>query len=231
MSQPHHIEDLPLEEQQLVRTSAPTSNRFRRNVRPRDHRTVHPGLPRPFARNGPRSGRSSRCSPRSSRGSGSALARVDGMGPVGVPAVLFLCVHNAGRSQMAAGWLRHLAGDNVDVWSGGTEPDSQINPAVIEAMTEVGIDIRGEFPKPWTEEIVRAADVVITMGCGDACPSAPASATKTRELDDPASKDLEAVRPIRDDIRRVEILITSLNIPSPSRSSTPPRHPPWARCP
>ncbi len=78
-----------------------------------------------------------------------ALARVDGMGPVGVPAVLFLCVHNAGRSQMAAGWLRHLAGNQVDVWSGGTEPDSQINPAVIEGMAEVGIDVRGEFPKPW----------------------------------------------------------------------------------
>ncbi len=145
-----------------------------------------------------------------------ALARVDGMGPVGVPAVLFLCVHNAGRSQMAAGWLRHLAGDNADVWSGGTEPDSQINPAVIEGMAEVGIDIRGEFPKPWTEEIVRAADVVITMGCGDACPLYPGKRYEDWELDDPASKDLPAVRPIRDEIRRrVETLITSLNIPSP----------------
>ena len=138
------------------------------------------------------------------------------MGPVGVPAVLFLCVHNAGRSQMAAGWLRHLAGENVDVWSGGTEPDSQINPAVIEGMAEVGVDIRGEFPKPWTEEIVRAADVVITMGCGDACPLYPGKRYEDWELDDPAAKDLSAVRPIRDEIRRrVETLITSLNIPSP----------------
>ena len=102
------------------------------------------------------------------------------------PAVLFLCVHNAGRSQMAAGWLRHLAGDRVVVWSGGSEPTSEINPAAVAAMAEVGIDITDEFPKPWTDEIVRAADVVITMGCGDACPLYPGKRYEDWELDDPA---------------------------------------------
>ena len=97
--------------------------------------------------------------------------------------MLFLCVHNAGRSQMAAGWLRHLAGERVDVYSGGSEPASEVNPAAIDAMAEVGIDIRTEFPKPWTDEIVRAADVVVTMGCGDACPLVSrASGTRTGSL-------------------------------------------------
>ncbi len=145
-----------------------------------------------------------------------ALARLEGVGPSDVPSVLFLCVHNAGRSQIAAGWLRHLAGDRVVVFSGGSEPESQINPSAIEAMAEVGIDIRAEFPKPWTEEIVRAADVVITMGCGDACPLYPGKRYEDWELDDPAGKDLDTVRPIRDEIRRrVEVLMTSLNIPEP----------------
>ena len=116
--------------------------------------------------------------------------------------MLFLCVHNAGRSQMAAGWLRHLAGDRVTVYSGGSEPASEINPAAVEAMAEVGIDITDEFPKPWTDEIVRAADVVITMGCGDACPLYPGKRYEDWELDDPAGQDVAAVRPIRDEIRR-----------------------------
>jgi arsenate reductase len=127
------------------------------------------------------------------------------------PSVLFLCVHNAGRSQMAAGWLRHLAGDRVDVFSGGSEPASQVNPAAVEAMAEVGIDIHAEFPKPWTDEIVRAADVVVTMGCGDACPVYRGKRYEDWVLDDPDGLDVESVRPIRDEIRRrVEDLIVKL---------------------
>ena len=114
---------------------------------------------------------------------------------------------------MAAGWLRHLAGDGVMVWSGGSEPASQINPAAIDAMAEVGIDITAEFPKPWTDEVVRAADVVITMGCGDACPLYPGKRYEDWELTDPAGRDVEAVRPIRDEIRgRVEALLESLGV-------------------
>lgn len=142
-----------------------------------------------------------------------ALGRVEGSLPSTVPGVLFLCVQNAGRSQMAAGWLRHLAGDRVVVWSGGSEPGVEVNPAAVAAMDEVGIDITDEFPKPWTDEIVRAADVVITMGCGDACPLYPGKRYEDWELDDPAGQDLDAVRPIRDEIRRrVEVLMTSLDI-------------------
>ena len=130
-----------------------------------------------------------------------------------LPSVLFLCVHNAGRSQMAAGWLRHLGGDRVSVYSGGSEPASQVNPAAVEAMAEVGIDIRGEFPEPWTEEIVRAADVVVTMGCGDACPLCPGKRYEDWDLDDPAGRDLAVVRVIRDEIRaRVERLMASLDV-------------------
>jgi protein-tyrosine-phosphatase len=129
------------------------------------------------------------------------------------PSVMFLCVHNAGRSQMAAGWLRHLAEDRVDVFSGGSEPASQINPAAIEAMAEVGIDIRTEFPKPWTDEIIRAADVVITMGCGDACPIYPGKRYEDWVLDDPAGLGVESVRPIREEIRRrVEHLLAELEL-------------------
>ena len=131
----------------------------------------------------------------------------------GTLSVLFLCVHNAGRSQMAAGWLRHLAGDRVDVYSGGSEPASEINPAAVQAMAEVGIDIRDQHPKRWTDEIVRAADVVVTMGCGDACPLYPGKRYEDWELDDPAGRDLAAVRPIRDEIRtRVEALMASLGV-------------------
>ena len=127
------------------------------------------------------------------------------------PNVLFLCVHNAGRSQMALGWFNHLAAGRAVAWSGGSEPADQINPSAVAAMQEVGIDITGEHPKPWTDEIVRAADVVVTMGCGDACPFHPGKRYEDWDLDDPAGKSLEEVRAIRDEIRsRVEGLLASL---------------------
>jgi arsenate reductase len=130
-----------------------------------------------------------------------------------VPSVLFLCVHNAGRSQMALGWFNHLAGGRAIGWSGGSEPASAINPSAVAAMAEVGIDITGEFPKPWTDEIVRAADVVITMGCGDACPFSPGKRYEDWALEDPAGRSVDAVRPIRDQIReRVTELLKSLEI-------------------
>src|SRR5690606_37806802 len=118
------------------------------------------------------------------------------------PAVLFLCVHNAGRSQMALGWFNHLAGENAVAWSGGSEPATAINPAAVAAMAEVGIDISREYPKPWTDEIVRAADVVVTMGCGDACPLLPGKRYEDWQLEDPAGKGVDAVRPIRDEIEQ-----------------------------
>ena len=130
------------------------------------------------------------------------------------PTVLFLCVHNAGRSQMASAWMRHLAGDLVEVFSGGSEPADQVNPAAVEAMREVGIDISAESPKVWTDDIVRAADVVITMGCGDACPYFPGIRYEDWVTTDPAGMGVEAVRPIRDELRgRVEGLIESLGLP------------------
>jgi protein-tyrosine-phosphatase len=142
-----------------------------------------------------------------------ALARVEGKGSGGTPIVLFLCVHNAGRSQMALGWFNHLARDRAVAWSGGSEPGSEINPAAVAAMAEVGIDITGEFPKPWTEEIIKAADVVVTMGCGDACPLYPGKRYEDWELDDPAGQDIAAVRPIREEIRRrVERLLAELGV-------------------
>jgi arsenate reductase len=142
-----------------------------------------------------------------------ALARVEGSSTDARPAVLFLCTHNAGRSQIALGYFRALAGDRAVAWSGGSEPGDQVNPAAIEAMIEVGIDISGEFPKPWTDEVVRAADVVVTMGCGDACPIFPGKRYEDWSLTDPNGLGIESVRPIRDDIRtRVEALLTSLGI-------------------
>nr|WP_202869823.1 arsenate reductase ArsC [Kribbella sp. VKM Ac-2527] len=130
---------------------------------------------------------------------------------VSKPAVLFVCVHNAGRSQMAAGWLRHLAGDRVEVRSAGSEPADQINPAAVEAMHEVGIDITGAVPQILETEAVRASDVVITMGCGDACPIFPGKRYEDWELTDPASQPIEVVRQVRDDIRnRVEKLVADL---------------------
>src|SRR6478672_12731266 len=132
----------------------------------------------------------------------------------GVPIVLFLCVHNAGRSQMALGWFNHLARGRAVAWSGGSEPGTEVNPSAVLAMAEVGIDITGEYPKPWTDEIVRAADVVITMGCGDACPFFPGKRYEDWDLDDPAGQDLDAVRPIRDEIeRRVRRLLADLHVP------------------
>ena len=144
-----------------------------------------------------------------------ALAKVEGKADDGVPVVLFLCVHNAGRSQMALGWFSRLAGDRALAWSGGSDPGSVVNPAAVAAMAEVGIDMSDEFPKPWTEEIVRAADVVVTMGCGDACPIFPGKRYEDWELDDPAGKAVEDVRPIRDEIRRrVEDLLARLEVPA-----------------
>jgi protein-tyrosine-phosphatase len=144
-----------------------------------------------------------------------ALARVEHRhSDDGVPIVLFLCVHNAGRSQMALGWFNRLAGGRAVAWSGGSAPSTEINPSAIEAMREVGIDIAGEFPKPWTDEILRAADVVVTMGCGDACPIFPGKRYEDWELDDPAGRDVDAVRPIRDEIgHRVRDLLVSLQVP------------------
>jgi protein-tyrosine-phosphatase len=142
-----------------------------------------------------------------------ALARVEGKITDGRPTVLFLCTHNAGRSQMALGFFTHLAGDNGVAWSGGSEPGNEINPSSIEAMAEVDIDITNEYPKPWTDEIVQAADVVVTMGCGDACPIFPGKRYENWELPDPAGQSVDAVRPIRDDIEeRVRRLLTDLNI-------------------
>ncbi|MEX0869443.1 MAG: arsenate reductase ArsC [Nitriliruptoraceae bacterium] len=129
------------------------------------------------------------------------------------PTVLFLCVHNAGRSQMAAGWLQHLAGDRVDVLSAGSEPAEHVNPVAVEAMAEVGIDIGGSQPKRWTDEALEATDVVVTMGCGDACPVLPGKRYLDWDLEDPAGKGVDGVRPIRDEIRhRVEDLVAELGI-------------------
>ncbi|MGH8874518.1 MAG: arsenate reductase ArsC [Acidimicrobiia bacterium] len=142
-----------------------------------------------------------------------ALSKVERLLGAGRPVVLFLCTHNAGRSQMAAGWLRHLGGDRVEVYTGGSEPASEINPAAVAAMREVGIDISSEFPKPWTDEVVRAADVVVTMGCGDACPVLPGKRYQDWEVADPAGRPLEEVRPIRGEIeQRVRRLLSELEI-------------------
>jgi arsenate reductase len=127
------------------------------------------------------------------------------------PTVLFVCVHNAGRSQMAAGYLQHLAGDRVDVRSAGSQPADQVNPVAVEAMAEEGIDIAAEQPKVLTPDAVQVADVVVTMGCGDECPFFPGTRYEDWVLDDPAGQGIEAVRPIRDEIRRrVEQLVSEL---------------------
>ena len=129
------------------------------------------------------------------------------------PSLLFLCVHNAGRSQMAAGWMRYLAGSQVDVFSGGSEPATDLNAAAVAAMAEKGIDISRELPQPWADEVVRAADVVVTMGCGDACPVFPGKRYLDWELDDPSGKTVEEVRPIRDAIeQRVRGLLAELGV-------------------
>jgi arsenate reductase (thioredoxin) len=143
-----------------------------------------------------------------------ALARVEGKHDDGLPIVLFLCVQNAGRSQMALGWFTRLAGNRAIGWSGGSEPAGEINPAVVDAMAEVGISLAGEFPKPWTDEILRAADVVVTMGCGDACPIFPGKRYEDWEVDDPAGMSVDDVRPVRDEIgERVRGLLATLEVP------------------
>ncbi len=142
-----------------------------------------------------------------------ALAKVEGKITHDKPTVLFLCTHNAGRSQMALGFFAQLAGEGAVGWSGGSEPADAINPAAVAAMAEVGIDITREFPKPWTAEIVQAADVVITMGCGDACPVFPGKRYENWELPDPAGQSVEAVRPIREEVeRRVRGLLAELGV-------------------
>lgn len=129
------------------------------------------------------------------------------------PSILFLCVHNAGRSQMAAGFARALGGEQVGVYSGGSEPASQINAVAVQAMAEIGIDIGEHLPQRWNDDIVRAADVVVTMGCGDTCPVFPGKRYVDWELDDPAGRDLNEVRRIRDDIRnRVRTLLEELGV-------------------
>jgi arsenate reductase len=139
------------------------------------------------------------------------------------PTVLFVCVHNAGRSQMAAGYLESLAGDRIEVLSAGSEPKDQINPVAVEAMAEEGIDIAGNIPKLLTVDAVRESDVVITMGCGDACPIFPGKRYEDWELDDPAGQDADTVRRIRDEIRgRVEALIVELLPAGEDRQLTSP---------
>lgn len=131
------------------------------------------------------------------------------------PNVLFLCVHNAGRSQMAAGWLRHLGGDGVGVYSAGSTPADAVNPSAVGAMREVGIDIGAAAPQRWTEQMMEQVDVVVTMGCGDECPYVPGTRYVDWELPDPNGLDVAAVRPIRDEIeRRVRGLMRDLGIPA-----------------
>ena len=130
-----------------------------------------------------------------------------------LPAVLFLCVHNAGRSQMAMGWFNHLAGGRATAWSGGSDPGDHVNPSAAAAMAEVGIDISDAQPRRWTDEVVRAADVVVSMGCGDACPVYPGKRYEDWVLPDPFGKGVEEVRPTRDEIgRRVRELLLSLGV-------------------
>ncbi len=132
-----------------------------------------------------------------------ALVQAEDHTPKRVPGVLFLCVHNAGRSQMALGWFTHLAGDRAVAWSGGSEPDVEMNPGAVAAMAEIGIDISQQFPKPWADEFLGAADVVVTMGCGDACPLVPGKRYEDWELDDPNGLSIAEIRPIRDEIGRL----------------------------
>ncbi len=131
------------------------------------------------------------------------------------PAILFVCVHNAGRSQMARGWAAHLSGGAVDVYSGGSEPADAVNPVAVEAMAEVGIDISSATPRLWTEDAVRQADAVITMGCGDVCPVFPGKRYEDWELTDPHGEGIETVREVRDEIRdRVSVLLADLGVPA-----------------
>ncbi|MCL1594856.1 MAG: arsenate reductase ArsC [Actinomycetia bacterium] len=127
--------------------------------------------------------------------------------------VLFLCVHNAGRSQMAAGWLRHMAGDTVDVFSAGSQPANETNPTAVAVMAEVGIDITNTSPTRWTDTLIRSVDVVVTMGCGDTCPIYPATRYEDWDLVDPHGQSIEVVRTVRDDIhQRVRTLVATLDV-------------------
>jgi protein-tyrosine-phosphatase len=131
-----------------------------------------------------------------------------------IPGVLFLCTHNAGRSQMAMGFVQHLAGDRARVYSAGSEPAHEVNAAAVEVMSEKGIDMSGAQPKRWTVDMVEAVDVVVTMGCGDECPYIPGKRYENWELADPAGRDVDSVRPIRDEVeRRVLALLSELAIP------------------
>lgn len=142
-----------------------------------------------------------------------AFSRVEGFVADGKPVVLFLCVHNAGKSQMALGFFQRLAGDRAVAWSGGSEPGHSLNPSSVEAMREVGIDITGEFPKPWTQETLRAADVIVTMGCGDSCPVYPGKRYLDWTFDALPGTSVENVRPVRDEIeRRVRALLAELGV-------------------
>lgn len=142
-----------------------------------------------------------------------AFARVEGFVNDGKPVVLFVCVHNAGKSQMALGFFTKFAGDRAIAWSGGSEPASSLNSNTVAAMAEVGVDISQDFPKPWTEETLRAADVIVTMGCGDACPVYPGKRYLDWEFDAPPATSVEAVRPVRDAIEaRVRALLDELGV-------------------
>lgn len=150
-----------------------------------------------------------------------ALSRVENEPHDGKPVVLFLCVHNAGKSQMALGFMKQLAGDRAIGWSGGSEPGTSLNEHSVAAMREVDIDISGEFPKPWTEEILKAADVVVTMGCGDACPIYPGKRYLDWEIDALPGTSIENVRPVRDEIEsRVRGLLTELGVEIEDRVAT-----------
>ncbi|MFZ3304972.1 MAG: arsenate reductase ArsC [Mycobacterium sp.] len=143
-----------------------------------------------------------------------ALTKINDKSSEHKPVVLFLCSHNAGRSQMAMGFFNHLAGGGAVVWSGGSQPVGEINPAAVAVMAERGIDISGGYPKPWTGEILHAADVIVSMGCGEASPATPGRRYEDWPLDDPAGKDVASIRPIRDEIeRRVRLLLDDLRIP------------------
>ncbi|HEX2903931.1 MAG TPA: arsenate reductase ArsC [Jatrophihabitans sp.] len=143
--------------------------------------------------------------------------------PDGRPSVLFVCVHNAGRSQMAAGWLRYLAGDRIEIRSAGSEPADQLNPVAVQAMAEVGIDIGGEHPKLLTADVVSRADAVITMGCGDNCPYYPGKRYEDWPLTDPAGQPIDVVRQVRDDIHdRVQQLVAGLLAESSDRPAPAP---------
>lgn len=142
-----------------------------------------------------------------------ALSRIEFSETVERPAVVFLCVQNAGRSQMASAWLKSMVGDRADIWSGGSNPSPQLNSSVVDVMNEVGIDLTQEFPKPWTDEIIRASDVIITMGCGDSCPIYPGKKYEDWQVPDPEGQPVAVVREIRDDIRqRVESLVRTLEL-------------------